>query len=155
VETSWEAVYANGIEAYVAWSWIDAHYRDAFTSGTPAVTIPAGNRLPGVAASTLYAELIWRHAASGFHAGVEARRVGRVAVDDRNSEFAESYAVASARLGFEQRGRQWQLNEFIRVDNIADRRYAGSVIVADGNRRFYEPAPGRNYLLGLEALLTF
>jgi iron complex outermembrane receptor protein len=155
VEASWEAVYGNGIEAYVAWSWIDAHYRDAFTSGSPAVIIPAGNRLPGVAGSTLYAELIWRHAASGFHAGVEARRVGRVAVDDSNSEFADSYAVASVRLGLQQRGRQWQFNEFVRVDNVTDRHYAGSVIVADGNRRFYEPAPGRNYLLGVEAVLTF
>lgn len=155
VEASWEVVYDNGIEAYVAWSWVDAHYRDAFTSGTPPVVIPAGNRLPGVAASTLYAELIWRHAVSGFYVGVEGRRVGRVAVDDRNSEFAASYAVASARLGFEQRGRQWRLNEFVRVDNITDRRYAGSVIVADGNRRFYEPAPGRNYLLGVEASLAF
>lgn len=155
VEVSWEAVYANGIEAYVAWSWIDAHYRDAFTSGSPAVAIPAGNRLPGVAASTLYAELIWRHAASGFHAGVEARRVGRVAVDDRNSEFADSYAVASARLGWQQRGKQWQFTEFVRIENLTDRVYAGSVIVADGNRRFYEPAPGRNYLLGLEASLAF
>jgi iron complex outermembrane recepter protein len=155
VEASWEAVFGHGFEAYAAWTWIDAHYRDAFTSGTPAVGIPAGNRLPGVAASSLFAELIWRHARSGFHAGIEARRVGRVAVDDLNSEFADSYAVASARLGFEQRGRQWRLNEFVRVDNVTDRRYAGSVIVADGNRRFYEPAPGRNYLVGLEASVAF
>jgi iron complex outermembrane receptor protein len=155
VEASWEAVYDNGIEAYVAWSWIDAHYRDAFTSGSPPVVVPAGNRLPGVPASTLYAELIWRHAASGFHAGVEARRVGRIAVDDLNSEFADSYAVVSARLGFEQRGRRWRLNEFVRVDNVADRHYAGSIIVADGNRRFYEPAPGRNYLLGVEVSAAF
>jgi iron complex outermembrane receptor protein len=154
-EASWEAVYANGIEAYVAWTLIDARYRDAFTSGTPAVSIAAGNRLPGVASSSLYAELVWRHAPSGFHAGIEARRVGRVAVDDRNSEYADAYAVAAARLGWQQRGRQWRLTEFMRVDNVTDRRYAGSVIVADGNRRFYEPAPGRNYLLGLEASVAF
>lgn len=155
VEASWEAVFANGLEAYAAWSWIDAHYRDAFTSGTPAVTIPAGNRLPGVPSSTAYAEVVWRHARSGFHAAVEARRVGRVAVDDLNSEFASSYAIASARAGLEQRGRQWRLNEFVRVENVTDRRYAGSVIVADGNRRFYEPAPGRNYLVGVEAAIEF
>jgi iron complex outermembrane receptor protein len=43
----------------------------------------------------------------------------------------------------------------VRVDNIADREYIGSVIVADGNRRFYEPAPGRNWLAGVSAELTF
>ena len=78
-----------------------------------------------------------------------------MAVDDRNSEFADSYAVASARLGWQQRGKQWQFTEFVRIENLTDRRYAGSVIVADGNRRFYEPAPGRNYLLGVEASVAF
>jgi iron complex outermembrane recepter protein len=31
-----------------------------------------------------------------------------------------------------------------RVDNAADRRVAGSVIVGDTNQRFFEPAAGRN-----------
>jgi outer membrane receptor protein involved in Fe transport len=31
-----------------------------------------------------------------------------------------------------------------RVDNLADRRVAGSVIVNEANQRFFEPAAGRN-----------
>jgi len=155
LEFSWEAVLPHGFEAYAAWTLIDARYRDGFTSGTPAVLVPRENRLPGVASSTVYAELVWRHVKSGFHAAVEARRVGSVPVDDLNSESADAYTVNSARAGFEQRGKGWRLSEFLRIDNLADRHYAGSVIVADGNRRFYEPAPGRNYLLGLEAALSF
>jgi len=155
MEFSWEAALPHGFEAYAAWTLIDARYRDGFTSGTPAVVVPRENRLPGVASSTLYAELVWRHAKRGFHAAIEARRVGSVPVDDLNSESADAYTVSSARAGFEQRGKGWRLSEFLRVDNMADRHYAGSVIVADGNRRFYEPAPGRNYLLGLEAVISF
>jgi iron complex outermembrane recepter protein len=155
LEMSWEAAFSGGLEAYVAWTLLDARYSDGFTSGTPAVSIPSGNRLPGVPSHTLYAELIWRHAASGFHAGIEGRRVGSVSVDDLNSESADAYAIASVRLGFEQRGRGWRINEFLRVDNLTDRTYAGSVIVADGNRRFYEAAPDRNFLLGIEASFTF
>ena len=34
------------------------------------------------------------------------------------------------------------------MDNLAGRRYIGSVIVNDGNGRYYEPAPGRTWLLG-------
>jgi hypothetical protein len=30
------------------------------------------------------------------------------------------------------------------VDNVTNRRYAGSVVVNDANLRFYEPAPGAN-----------
>ena len=43
----------------------------------------------------------------------------------------------------------------MRIDNITDRQYVGSVIIADSNNRFFEPSPGRNYLLGLNAQLSF
>jgi iron complex outermembrane receptor protein len=155
LELSWEADLGRGFEAYMVISAVDARYRDAFTSGTPPVSIAAGNRLPGVAGHTIYGELVWRHALNGFHAAIEARRSGAIAVDDLNSESADAYVVASLRTGFEQRARSWRLREFLRVDNLADRRYAGSVIVADANRRFYEPAPGRNYLFGIEAVIAF
>jgi iron complex outermembrane receptor protein len=36
---------------------------------------------------------------------------------------------------------------------VFDRRYAGSVIVNEANGRFFEPAPGRTWLLGLDMLL--
>ena len=155
MELGWEAVFDRGFEAYVAWTLLDARYVDGFTSGSPPVGVPADTRLPGVPSYTVYAELIWRHAASGFHAGADLRRVGSVPVDDLNSESANSYTVASLRAGFMQRGRTWRLTEFVRMDNFTDKRYAGSVIVADSNRRFYEPAPGRSYLLGIEAVIAF
>ena len=40
-------------------------------------------------------------------------------------------------------------------DNLLDRRYAGSVIVNEGNGRFYEPAPGRNYVAKLSGSYAF
>ena len=51
--------------------------------------------------------------------------------------------------------RRWQVREFLRVDNVGDQAYVGSVIVNDGNGRFYEPAPQRNILLGAQANLQF
>jgi len=155
LELAWEALLGERVEAYVAWTLLDAVYRDTFTSGNAAARVPAGNRLPGVASHTFYAELVWRHAPSGFHAGAEVRRVGRVQVDDFNSEAADAYSVGSVRAGFEQRAKQWHLREFVRIDNVTDRHHAGSVIVAANQGRYYEPAPGRNYLIGLEASLAF
>ncbi|MGZ5224803.1 MAG: hypothetical protein ACXWCS_11585, partial [Burkholderiales bacterium] len=70
-------------------------------------------------------------------------------------QSAASYTIANLRAGFEQRIRQWRLTEFVRVDNVADRRYIGSVIVAEANGRFYEPAPGRNWLAGVSAQVSF
>ena len=57
--------------------------------------------------------------------------------------------------GFVQTSGQWRFSEYVRVDNIGNRRYAGSVVVNDANLRFYEPAPGRNYLIGAQARLGF
>jgi iron complex outermembrane receptor protein len=49
---------------------------------------------------------------------------------------------------------QWRLNLgagrldlLARLDNLTDRRVAGSVIVNEGNARFFEPAPGRSSLV--------
>jgi iron complex outermembrane receptor protein len=47
------------------------------------------------------------------------------------------------------------LREYLRLDNATNRRYVGSVIANDGNGRFFEPAPGRNWSLGLTANYAF
>jgi iron complex outermembrane receptor protein len=45
----------------------------------------------------------------------------------------------------------WPLRAFLRVDNVFDKRYVGSVIVNEGSGRFFEPAPGRSWAVGLDA----
>jgi iron complex outermembrane recepter protein len=41
------------------------------------------------------------------------------------------------------------------VDNLADKTYVGSVIVNEANRRYFEPAPGRTWLVGANATYAF
>jgi iron complex outermembrane receptor protein len=154
-ELGWTARFAHGFEAALAYTLLDARFTEPFTSGTPAVAVPAGRKLPGVAPRSLYAEAVWRYAPLGFHAGAEARRNGKIYVNDANSEYAGGYTVGNLRAGLEQRGRSWTFTEFIRVDNVTDRRYVGSVIVAEANGRFYEPAPGRNLTVGVSGQLRF
>ena len=145
----------QGFEAYVAYTSMSARFTEPFTSGTPPVSVAAGRRLPGVPGTVLQGELVWRHAPSGFHAGLEFRHSSRVFVNEANTDAADAYNVANVRAGFEQRGTRWRLREFARLDNVTDRRYAGSVIVAEARGRFFEPAPGRNYTLGIEGSLSF
>src|SRR5207237_429063 len=102
-----------------------------------------------------YAEGVWRHAASGFHAAIELRHVDKVYVNEANTDAAAGYTIAGVRAGLEQQPGRWRFREFIRVDNATDRSYAGSVIVAEARSRFFEPAPGRNWLAGMEASYTF
>jgi len=148
-----------GFEAILAWTRLEAKFLDRFASvaGTPAVavTVPAGSRLPGVPRSTLYAELGWRHAPSGFRAALEFQHKSRVWVDDRNSEAADASNLTNLAAGFTQTSGSWRFTEFLRIDNLTNRRYAGSVVVNDANLRFYEPAPGRAAVVGVQAKLGF
>ncbi len=111
----------------------------------------SGNQLPGVPEHSVYAALVWRHAASGFSAGVEGRWADQVYVDDVNSAFAESYVVFNFHAGLRQRIGAWQFEEFLRLDNVADENYVGSVVVNAVNGRFFEPAPPRTFLIGFTA----
>jgi iron complex outermembrane receptor protein len=158
-ELAWEGRFRNGFEAGLAYTWLNARFTEAFTTviSTPSVpvTVNAGSRLPGVPEQSLFGELVWRYAPVGFHAGVEVRHSGKVYVNDPNTEAAAAYTVWNLRAGFEQRGRKWRIAEFVRVDNVGDKEYIGSVIVSEANNRFYEPAPTRNVMAGVQASLQF
>jgi iron complex outermembrane recepter protein len=154
-ELGWNGRFAKSFEASLAYTWLDARFEQPFTSGTPPTLVPAGNRIPGVPPQRLFGELVWRHAPAGFHAGAEVLYNGKVYVNDANSEFAPAYTIWNLRAGFEQRGGNWRLTEFVRVDNVGDRQYIGAVIVNQANQRYYEPAPGRNWLAGITASLSF
>jgi iron complex outermembrane recepter protein len=92
--------------------------------------------------SQAYAQLSYRQ--PSFYAYLEALRRSRLPVDDVNSEFADAYSVFNLVAGLVQQGTGWRISEYVRSDNLTDRNYVGSVIVNEGNRRFYEPAPRRS-----------
>ncbi|MGC2520875.1 MAG: TonB-dependent receptor [Burkholderiales bacterium] len=153
-ETSWQAILPAGFDAHVAYTLLDARYAEGFTSGS-SLPVPAGNKMPGIPRTSLYAELQWRHLPSGFATALEARNNSKVYVDDQNSDAAESYTVANLRAGFGQKARDWLISETVRIDNLANRNYIGSVIVADSNSRFFEPAPRRNFSFIVSGRLSF
>lgn len=155
IELSLDARLGPCFQASLAYTYLDARFTEAYTSGTPPVVIPSGNKLPGVPASVVYAEAVYRHAPSGFHAAVELRYSAKVYVNEGNTDAAEAFTVGNVRAGFEQRFGAWRAREYVRVDNVADRRYAGSVIVAEARGRYFEPAPGRSYVAGVEFSYTF
>ncbi len=130
-----------------------AVYADSFIngSGAAAVTVPAGNRLPGTPERNAFAELAWTPKAAwqGFHAAVEIVHTGRLAVNDINDDAAPAATVLNLRAGLSQSIGAWRLGELLRIDNATDRRYAGSVIVNDANGRYFEPALPRTAMLML------
>ena len=76
-------------------------------------------------------------------------------VDDVNSDRTDAATLFNLRLGWEQTLGAWKLREYVRVDNLADKATIGSVIANDGNRRFFEPAPGRQWGVGVTVSYAF
>ncbi|HMW22219.1 MAG TPA: TonB-dependent receptor [Burkholderiaceae bacterium] len=142
------------LQATLSYSRLDATFADSYRSST-GTTILAGNQLPGTPRNTLYAELAWRHRASGFDTAIEARASSRVYVNDVNADAAAGYTVVNWRGGFAQHLGRVELKEFVRVENLADRRYVGGVLVNDANGRYFAPAAGRNFIAGINAAVEF
>ena len=146
-----------------AYTWMRARYQDAFLTCTttgcpnanPQVQVPAGQRIPGLPMQQLFAQAAWDTGWVGSRVTLEARHVGRVMVNDLNTDAAQAHTLFNLGVQFKQDHGDWTLKEFIRVDNLTDRKHAGSVIVNDGNGRFFEPGAGRKLLLGLEAQRRF
>ena len=154
IEVAFDTTWQGGFASRLAYTGLNAVYDSSFTSS--AGVIASGNRLPGIPRSTLYGELAWRHQASGFHTAVEAIARDKVYVEDSNAQqAAPAYAIANLRFGLERQYGALNLKGFVRVDNLFDKQYVGSVVVGDTNGRYYESAPGRNAMLGVSLRYAF
>ena len=155
-ELSWAGEVARNWHSQLAYTWLDAKYRDSFYDGEaiPANLISSGNRIPGIARQALFGSLTWAPP-QGWRAGIEGRYLSNIYVNDVNDEAAPSYFTAAIHAGYLWQLQNWEVNAFARVDNALDRHYAGSAIINAGFGRYYEPAPGRNWTAGLSASYQF
>jgi iron complex outermembrane receptor protein len=138
--------------AQAAATWLDATYTDGFLTcagipcAAPTVPVPAGNRIAGTMRKSGFAELAWR-VAPNTELGAELRAQGSMPVNDVNSDATKGVWVGALRALHKIPLGGGAIELLARVDNLSDRTYAGSVIVGDTNGRFFEPAPGRTWLL--------
>jgi iron complex outermembrane recepter protein len=151
LELGAETAAPGPLGAQLALTRLDATYKETFTAGT--ATIPAGNLLPAVPKTQVYARV--RYAPQRWYTYLEALHRSRLAVNDANSEFADAYTVFNLVAGLTQQGAGWRITEFVRIDNLTDENYVGSVIVNEGSGRFYEPSPRRSFSAGVQASLQF
>jgi iron complex outermembrane recepter protein len=159
-ELAWSGRLGPAWRLQLSQSWLDARYRDAFKTcaatpcTVPTLAVPAGNRIPGTAQSVSAAEIAWRPE-RGWQGGIELRRSSRVYVNDTNSDAAPAFTTVAVDAGYAFDVRHWTVSATARVDNALDKRYAGSVIVNEGNGRYFEPAPGRTWTLKVAGSYRF
>ncbi|URX64080.1 TonB-dependent receptor [Luteibacter anthropi] len=153
IEASFDGELAKDLHLLASYTRLQATFRSAFMTcvATPCVQAPvaAGTRIPGVPRSMGYAALKYGRD-KGWQAGIDMNAMGATSVNDLGTESAPGYALFGVSGGYVFDQGPWRVNTFARVDNLADRHVIGSVIVNDGNGRYYEPAPGRTFLVGVD-----
>lgn len=151
-ELSATTLLPNNVSLYTAVTLLDAK----FASDS---NFSAGKVIPGTYRTQVYAEAAWRYQPLGFQTALEGRFNSKTWVNDANSasgiSYASAHAVYSLRASFQQQVGSWKITEYARIDNLFDKDYVGSIRVNDTNSRFFEPAPGRNYIVGIKANYAF
>ena len=152
-ELSVESQIAPTVALNGAWTYLDATYDKSFDTGT--TRIDSGNRLPGVPKNSLFGEVVWTPQ-PWVSTALECVVRGKVFVEDTNRDRpAPGYALLNWRTTFTQKTGPWTFRQTVRLDNLTDRNYIGSVIVGDGNGRYYEPAAGMAWYAGASVQYTF
>lgn len=154
VELSWNKNLWRDLTVQASYSYLDATFDADIPNTDPQKVIYSGNYIPGVAKNQAYISLGWQPE-TGFNAGVDVRYMDKIYVNDTNSDVAPSYTVTSANIGYVWKNNDWKVRSYARIDNLFDENYVGSVIVNDGNNRFFEPADGVNWSAGLSITKAF
>ena len=105
-----------------------------------------GKVIPGIPAHLMQSYLTARHA--GWFATIDGTASSRVSANDASTVFAAGYATWNVRAGYTApRVGHVRIEPTLGIENMFDRRYAGSVVINATRSRFFEP--------GLPRRLTF
>jgi iron complex outermembrane receptor protein len=154
-ELSIDSTLPYNFNFYGSFSYLDATFQSRFADYTLGQFVEKDNKIAGTYRDQVYGEISWKYPEFGFKTALEAKHNSNVYVDNRNTDQAPDYTIYNLRAGFEQAVSKWKIKEFVRVENITDKDYIGSVRVNDSKSYFFESGAGRNYLLGINASYQF
>ena len=155
-ELGWQQPLGSDQQLQLAYTWLQATVREGYLTCTglpspctrPTNPVAAGTRLPGVPRQQLF--MRWQWQPGPWQWAAELVAASDIGANDLGDARAAGYGLLNLEAA-----RRWQtphgpLRAFARVDNVLDQRYIGSVIVNDGNQRYYEPGPERGFTVGLQ-----
>ena len=146
IELSLDSRLTDSLTSRFALTDMSAIYSQDFVSR--GQTVKSGRHIPNIPQRSLFGELTWQPL-NGFSTGLEALYRSNLYVEDSNTaKTAPSYALVNWQARAEQQVKQLTFNQVLRVDNLFDREYIGSIVVGDSNGRYYEPGPERAWYVG-------
>jgi iron complex outermembrane receptor protein len=104
----------------------------------------SGNYLPGIPQQQLNTSLKY-HFERGWGTALQTQYTGNLYADDANQTQVDDYFLANLRVwkSFEH------LSFFSGVNNLLNRPYFDNIRINAFGKRYYEPAPMRNFYLGI------
>jgi iron complex outermembrane receptor protein len=108
-------------------------------SGNAVTGVPKNNWVVGADLETK----------SNYYLNIQYDLVSSIPLDDANDEFADSYHLLQVKLGRHFNWNKFELHVFVGADNLLNEVYSLGNDINAAARRFYNPAPGRNFYGGL------
>lgn len=144
VESLLEWTPVARLRARLAYTYQDFQFQKFVSGGVDY----AGRREPGTPPHQLSAQAIYA-TSFGLQSTAQVRWVDSYPVDNANVNANWSYTVVDLRFGFTLTREHVNLRPFIGIDNLFNERYNGSTSANAFGARFYDPAPGRTFYVGL------
>ena len=165
LEVAYQNQFSSAMKFNLTGTLIDAEFNQGFTySSFGTKEVKAGNKIPGIPNGMAYSSIQWSgtdyqrnkyRQIMGTLATVEFITAGANHSRDTNLENlkAGGYSLYNFRLAHRVDINSMTLTGYGQLNNVTDKKYMGSMIV--GNSAPFEPAPGRNWMIGLNAITRF
>jgi len=115
-----------------------------------------GNQLPGVAGEQYQLGIQWLPFANdALQLDLGAQQRSRIYTADNNQVYAPHYTTFDASARGTYSVQSLQFDWWLKLANLTDENYVGSVIVNQSNGRAFEPALGRNFSAGIKLMHQF
>jgi iron complex outermembrane receptor protein len=162
LELAYQNQFISSMKFNLTGTLIDARFNESSPPGASAIN--AGNKIPGIPNGMAYSSLQWSgtdyqrnkyRQVMGTLATFEFVTAGANHSSDTNAQNlkAGGYSLYNFRLAQRIDINSMTLTAYGQLNNITDKKYMGSVII--GSSSPFEPAPGRNWMVGLNAVTRF
>ena len=109
----------------------------------------SNNVIPGIPKSQHNIKIKYKNE-SNFNLVVGLKRVGKMFADNSNKTEIDAYSSISVKMSKNLNLFKTGVTPFISIDNLLNKEYFDNIRINAFGSRFYEPAPGINFIGGLK-----
>jgi len=109
----------------------------------------SNNLMPGIPKSQHNIKIKYKNE-SNFNLVVGLKRVGKMFADNSNKTEIDAYSSISVKMSKNLNLFETSITPFISIDNLFNKEYFDNIRINAFGSRFYEPAPGINFIGGLK-----